>query len=186
MAGVDEAGRGPLAGPVVAAAVILPETFDLPGLNDSKKLSVAHRERLFPLIRTQARAIGLGIVSPAEIDAGNILDATLRGMSLAIRRLRVAADFLLVDGTIPVPLPIPYKTLRQGDSRSLSVAAASIVAKVIRDRMMCAYDRRFPGYDFARHKGYGSARHLAALERLGPCPIHRLSFARVKPPMEEP
>lgn len=180
VAGIDEAGRGPLAGPVVAAAVVLPETFDLPGLTDSKKLSPRARERLLPLICAQALAVGVGIVPAAEIDVINILQATLKGMSLAVGRLRRPADYLLVDGITPVPLPLPQQTLKKGDSRSLSVAAASVVAKVVRDRMMVGYDRRYPGYGFAGHKGYGSAAHLEAIARLGPCPLHRLSFGGVR------
>jgi ribonuclease HII len=180
VAGVDEAGRGPLAGPVVAAAVILPEDFDLPGLNDSKQVAPKERQRLFLAIRRQAVAIGLGIASAVEIDDINILQATLRGMSLAVRRLKIAADYLLVDGITPVPLSIRQITVKQGDSRSCSIAAASIVAKVVRDRMMAGYDRRFPGYGFAAHKGYGCASHLEAIARLGPSPLHRLSFSGVR------
>jgi ribonuclease HII len=180
VAGIDEAGRGPLAGPVVAAAVILPETFELPGLTDSKKLSEKKRETLYPLIRRQARAIGVGIVSSSEIDELNILQATLRAMSLAVSRLRHPADYLLIDGITPLPLSIPQKTLKKGDSRSLSIAAASVVAKVIRDRMMTGYDRHFPGYGFARHKGYGSAEHLKAIASMGPTPLHRLTFGGVR------
>lgn len=179
VAGVDEAGRGPLAGPVVAAAVVLPERFDLPGLTDSKKLSTAQRERLFPLIRSQA-SVGVGVVSAAEVDALNILQATLKGMSLAVRRLPVVADYLLVDGITPVPLPLEQMTIKQGDSRSLSVAAASVIAKVVRDRIMVAYDRLYPEYGFAGHKGYGSARHMEAIVRHGPCPLHRRTFRGVR------
>jgi ribonuclease HII len=186
VAGIDEAGRGPLAGPVVAAAVILPETFELPGLDDSKKLSENQRDRLFPLIRAQALSIGVGFASAAEIDAVNILQATLRSMCLAVQRLARPADFLLVDGISPVPLPLPQQTLKQGDSRSLSIAAASVVAKVVRDRVMVGYDRRYPGYGFARHKGYGSREHLAAIARLGPSPLHRRSFGGVREHLETP
>jgi ribonuclease HII len=186
VAGIDEAGRGPLAGPVVAAAVILPEVFDLPGLDDSKKLSEKQRDRLFPLIRSQSLAIGVGFASPAEIDAVNILQATLRGMCLAVNRLRQPADFLLIDGISPVPLSLPQQTLKQGDSRSLSIAAASVIAKVVRDRVMIAYDRRYPGYGFARHKGYGSREHLAAIARLGPSVLHRKSFGGVREHLERP
>lgn len=180
VAGIDEAGRGPLAGPVVAAAVILPSSFDLPGLTDSKKLSEAARERLFPEIRRQAIAIGVGLGSPSLIDQINILQATLKAMSLAVQRLRTPADFLLVDGNQQVPLPLPQQTLKQGDSRSLSIAAASVVAKVIRDRIMFGLEQRFPGYGFGQHKGYGSRQHLDAIAQLGPSPIHRLSFRGVK------
>jgi len=186
IAGVDEAGRGPLAGPVVAAAVILPEKFDLPFLTDSKKLSEKQREQLFPQIRSQALAIGVGIVSPVDIDRYNILQATLMGMRLAVTRLRLAADFLLVDGLNPVPLPLPQKTLKQGDSRSFSISAASVIAKVVRDRMMVAYDRRYPGYGLAKHKGYGSREHMAAIARLGPSPQHRLTFRGVREHVRTP
>lgn len=180
VAGIDEAGRGPLAGPVLAAAVILPERFDLPGLTDSKKLSASARERLFPLIRQQALAVGIGLASAAEIDRHNILQATLRAMVRAVGRLNSSPDYLLVDGITPVPLPLPQQTLKKGDSRSLSIAAASVVAKVVRDRLMTLYDGRYPGYGFAAHKGYGSAAHLEAIARLGPCPIHRASFRGVR------
>jgi ribonuclease HII len=179
VAGVDEAGRGPLAGPVVAAAVILPECFELPGLNDSKQVPPALRERLFARIRQQA-VVGVGIVSPAEIDALNILQATLKAMCLAVRRLRQKADYLLIDGITPVPLALPQQTIKQGDARSSSIAAASIMAKVVRDRMMIGYDRLYPGYGFAGHKGYGSAGHLEAIARLGPSPLHRRTFRGVR------
>lgn len=180
VAGVDEAGRGPLAGPVVAAAVVLPEEFELPGLTDSKQLSPGERERLFPLIRSRAVSVGIGVVSARLVDEVNILQATLRGMKKAVGRLKVAPDFLLVDGITPVPLPLRQQTLKKGDSRSLSVAAASVVAKVVRDRIMNAYDRLYPGYGFARHKGYGSGEHLQAIARLGPSPLHRRTFGGVR------
>ena len=180
VAGVDEAGRGPLAGPVVAAAVILPERFDLPGLTDSKQLSARNRERLFPLIRAQALAVGIGVASAAEIDQVNILQATLRSMQRAVDRLKIPADFLLIDGNVPVPLAVPQQTLVKGDSRSLSIAAASVIAKVIRDRIMTSYERIFPGYGFAGHKGYGSIAHRQALARLGPSPCHRRTFGGVR------
>ena len=180
IAGIDEAGRGPLAGPVVAAAVILPEHFELPGLTDSKLLSASARERLYPLIRAQALAVGLGVARAEEIDQINILQATLRSMQRAVGRLAVPADFLLIDGNVPVPLPLPQQTLVKGDSRSLSIAAASVVAKVVRDRIMTTYDRLFPGYGFAGHKGYGSAAHCLAIARLGPSPCHRRTFGGVR------
>jgi len=180
IAGIDEAGRGPLAGPVVAAAVILPEHFDLPGLNDSKQLSAKQRNRLFPLIHQQALAVGIGVSRAAEIDRINILQATLQGMSRAVQRLAVPPDFLLVDGITPVPIGIEQKTLKKGDSRSLSIAAASVVAKVVRDRIMVAYDCLFPEYGFAAHKGYGSQLHRDAVARYGPCICHRRSFAGVR------
>ncbi len=153
VAGIDEAGRGPLAGPVVAAAVILPEDFDLPGLNDSKQISERKRNQLFPMIYEQAMAVGIGVSRADEIDRINILQATLLGMSRAVMRLPVAPDFLLVDGITPVPLGIEQKTLKKGDSRSLSIAAASVIAKVVRDRIMLAYDRLFPEYGFCRPQG---------------------------------
>jgi ribonuclease HII len=180
VAGIDEAGRGPLAGPVVAAAVILPETFDLPGLTDSKQLSEKARERLYPLIRTQALAVGIGVARPEEIDRINILQATLLGMQRAVGRLNVPPDFLLIDGNVPVPLGVPQQTLVKGDARSLSIAAASVVAKVVRDRIMCSLDRLHPGYGLAGHKGYGSAAHREAIARLGPSPCHRRTFGGVR------
>jgi len=180
VAGIDEAGRGPLAGPVVAAAVILPQTFELPGLTDSKQLSEKKRNQLFPLIRSQARAVGVGIVSAAEIDRINILQATLCAMGLAVDRLKVPADALLVDGITPLPTTLTQQTLKKGDSRSLSIAAASVIAKVVRDRMMAGYARRYPGYGLEGHKGYGSAAHLEAIAKLGPSPVHRLSFRGVR------
>lgn len=184
VAGVDEVGRGPLAGPVVAAAVILPPRFELPGLTDSKKLSATARERLLPLIRRQALAIGVGVISARQIEQSNILQATLQAMLLAVGRLQQPADFLLVDGISQIPLALPQQTLKQGDSRSLSIAAASVVAKVVRDRMMAGYARRYPGYGFEGHKGYGSAAHLAAIAELGPCELHRRTFAGVREHLE--
>jgi ribonuclease HII len=180
VAGVDEAGRGPLAGPVVAAAVILPETFSLPGLTDSKQLTEKARERLYPLICSQALAVGIGVARAEEIDQVNILHATLRSMQRAVGRLRVPPDFLLVDGNVPVPLALPQQALVKGDARSLSIAAASVVAKVVRDRIMCSLDRLHPGYGLAGHKGYGSAAHLEAIGRLGPSPCHRRTFGGVR------
>jgi ribonuclease HII len=180
VAGVDEAGRGPLAGPVVAAAVILPENFDLPGLNDSKQISEKKRNQLLPMIHEQALAVGIGVSRAGEIDRINILQATLLGMSRAVKRLSVAPDFLLVDGITPVPLDIEQKALKKGDSRSLSIAAASVVAKVVRDRIMLAYDRLFPEYGFSGHKGYGSQKHRDAVALHGPCICHRRTFAGVK------
>lgn len=184
VAGVDEVGRGPLAGPVVAAAVILPPRFDLPGLTDSKKLSLAARERLLPQIRRQALAIGVGVVAARQIEQSNILQATLQAMVLAVGRLWLPADYLLIDGINQLPLPLPQLALKQGDCRSLSIAAASVVAKVVRDRMMAGYARRYPGYGFEGHKGYGSAAHLAAIARLGPCELHRRTFAGVREHLE--
>ena len=186
VAGIDEAGRGPLAGPVVAAAVILPEDFDLPGLNDSKQISEQKRNHLLPMIREQALAIGVGVSRADEIDRINILQATLLGMSRAVKRLPVRPDFLLVDGITPVPLEIKQKTLKKGDSRSLSIAAASVVAKVVRDRIMVAYDRLFPEYGFSGHKGYSSQKHRDAVALYGPCVCHRRTFAGVREHCERP
>ncbi len=180
VAGIDEAGRGPLAGPVVAAAVILPENFDLPGLNDSKQLSEKKRNQLYPLIHAQALAVGIGVSRADEIDRINILQATLKSMSRAIERLSLLPDFLLVDGITPIPIEIEQKTIKKGDSRSLSIAAASVIAKVVRDRIMVAYDRHFPGYGFAGHKGYGTQQHRDAVASYGPCICHRRTFAGVK------
>ena len=186
VAGIDEAGRGPLAGPVVAAAVILPEHFDLPGLNDSKQISEKKRNQLYPLIYQQAIAVGIGVGRADEVDEINILQATLKAMSRAVGRLSLPPDFLLVDGITPIPIGIEQKTLKKGDSRSLSIAAASVIAKVVRDRIMVAYDRLFPDYGFAGHKGYGSQKHRDAIAQYGPCVCHRRTFAGVKEHCETP
>ncbi len=180
IAGTDEAGRGPLAGPVVAAAVILYPGQMLSGVNDSKKLTERQRERLFPLIMAEARAVAIGICDHGEIDKLNILRASLEAMRRAVTSLTVAADFILIDGTFSLTLELPQQTIIKGDSLSLSIAAASIIAKVTRDRLMVEYDALYPGYGFAAHKGYPSAAHRAAIARLGPCPIHRKSFRGVK------
>ncbi|MDE1976108.1 MAG: ribonuclease HII [Elusimicrobia bacterium] len=179
--GVDEAGRGPLAGPVVVAAVLLPDG-DLPELSradDSKKLSARERERLFPLIRAKALAVSVAWAHPAAIDRDNILRATLGAMKRAVSRVRQDA-LVLVDGNRAIPgLGRPQVPLVDADAKSLSVACASIVAKVVRDRWMESMDRRYPSYGFSRHKGYGTAFHLERLRALGPSPIHRRSFAPV-------
>lgn len=180
VAGIDEAGRGPLAGPVVAAAVILPIDFELPGLTDSKKLSEKQRDKLYPLIREQARAVGVGVATAVEIDRINILQATLLAMQRAVGRLAEAPDHLLIDGITPLPVSISQQTLKKGDSRSLSVAAASVVAKVVRDRIMYSFDKQQPVYGFAKHKGYGTAQHRQAIAEFGPGRQHRTSFAGVK------
>jgi ribonuclease HII len=180
IAGVDEVGRGPLAGPVVAAAVVFPQDFQLPDLLESKQLSAPKREYFFGLIRKQALAIGLGMVHARQVDEINILQATLKAMAEAVQRLKKPADYLLVDGIFKVPCPLEQKTIKKGDNLSHSIAAASVIAKVVRDRIMTAYDQRFPGYGFASNKGYGSAAHLAALARQGPSPVHRLSFKGVR------
>ncbi|MGQ9513037.1 ribonuclease HII [Thermodesulfitimonas sp.] len=180
IAGVDEAGRGPLAGPVVAAAVVLPEAVDLPGLNDSKLLSAAQRERLAAQICACARAWAVGLASVAEIDALNILQASFLAMRRALAGLTLQPDHVVVDGR-PIPrLPLPQTGVVRGDAQVAVVAAASIIAKVTRDRLMVALDREFPQYGFARHKGYPTREHLAALRRYGPSPHHRRSFGPVK------
>jgi ribonuclease HII len=180
IAGIDEAGRGPLAGPVVAAAVILPDRFDLPGLTDSKKLSEKQRNRFYPQIRAQARAVGVGVASAAEIDQINILQATLLAMRRAVSRLSLTPDYLLIDGITPLPLDISQQTLKKGDSRSLSIAAASVIAKVVRDRIMSAFARQLPEYGLAKHKGYGTKHHRHAIAEFGPTWLHRKTFAGVK------
>jgi ribonuclease HII len=176
IAGIDEAGRGPLAGPVVAAAVILPHEYSNPEINDSKSLSPQQRENLYDVIREEALSIGLGVVEAAVIDEVNILQATLIAMKEAFWELSLAPDFLLIDGITSLPLSIPQRTIIKGDSRSISVAAASIVAKVSRDRIMDIYHRQFSQYNFAKNKGYGTVEHRVALRKYGPCKIHRMSF----------
>lgn len=180
IAGIDEAGRGPLAGPVVAAAVILPEGFSLPGLTDSKQLSEKKRDSFYPLIHQQALAVGIGVATSVEIDRINILQATLLAMQRAISRLKVEPDHLLIDGITPLPLQTAQQTLKKGDSRSLSIAAASVIAKVVRDRIMYSLEHQHPQYAFARHKGYGTAVHRKAIAEFGPCRHHRLTFGGVK------
>lgn len=180
IAGVDEAGRGPLAGPVTAAAVILPEELRIRGVDDSKKLSPHKREQLFDVIMSRALSVGVGIVAPDVIDSINILQAARRAMLEAVQQLLPQPDFILIDGISTISTAIPQKTVKKGDSLSLSIAAASIIAKVTRDRLMLEMDARYPGYGLAGHKGYGSARHLEAIRLLGPSPIHRLTFAGVK------
>ena len=184
IAGVDEAGRGPLAGPVVAAAVILPENFTLPGLTDSKKLSEKKRDQFYPLIQQQATAVGIGVASAAEIDQINILQATLLAMQRAVSRLQLTPDHLLIDGITPLRQSIPQQTLKKGDSRSLSIAAASVIAKVIRDRIMYTFAKQLPQYGFAKHKGYGTKLHRQAIAEHGPSWQHRKTFAGVKEHLE--
>jgi ribonuclease HII len=174
--GVDEAGRGPLSGPVVAAACILPMGLELDGLNDSKKLSPKKREKLFDLILENAISASIASASPEEIDALNILNATMLAMRRAIEGLSVPADFALIDGNCAREIPIPAKTVVSGDAISSSIAAASILAKVTRDRLCLEDDRLYPAYGFAKHKGYGTKAHMEALRALGPTPIHRRSF----------
>lgn len=179
VAGVDEAGRGPLAGPVVAAAVVLPTGIALEGVADSKRLSPRRREAADTLIRRSAVAHAVGIASSAEVDELNILRATHLAMRRAVEALDPPADFAIVDGLPVRGLPVPHRAVVGGDARCAPIAAASVVAKVARDRLMVEIDARWPGYGFARHKGYAAPEHLAALRRLGPCPEHRLSFAPV-------
>jgi ribonuclease HII len=175
--GVDEAGRGPLAGPVVTAAVVLDPSAIPPGLDDSKKLDAETRARLFDLICASAH-VAVASASAREIDRTNIRAATLAAMARAVAALPVRPALALIDGRdVPPGLSIPGRALVKGDQLSVSIAAASIIAKVVRDRMMIAADAAWPGYGFADHKGYGTARHLDAIARLGPCPLHRMSFA---------
>jgi ribonuclease HII len=189
VAGVDEAGCGPLAGPVVAAAVLFPQSwltaglcFKLRGLNDSKQLSEEQREKFYAIITSHPEIrFGVSVVDVEMIDRINILQAAHRAMRLALDQLQPAPQHVLVDGRPVKSLRIPHTPLVKGDRRSYSIAAASVVAKVTRDRLMVEYDRQFPGYGFAEHKGYGTPRHLAAIEALGPCPIHRRSFSPFRP-----
>jgi ribonuclease HII len=179
VAGVDEVGVGPLAGPVVAAAVILPLGLTLPGLNDSKCLSQKARERLAESIRAEALAYSIAEVAPAEVDRLNVYHASLEAMRRAVAGLSQAADHLLVDARTVPGVEVPQTPLVGGDASEASIAAASIVAKVYRDALMCNLERRHPGYGFDRHKGYGTRQHLEALRRLGPSVVHRRSFAPV-------
>lgn len=178
-AGVDEVGRGPLAGPVVAAAVILPEVFSLEGLDDSKKLTHLQRLEMLEKINSTALALAVGIVDHEEIDSINILRASLLAMEKAVNNLLMKPDFLLIDGNQRTSLPIPQKTIIKGDSRCCSIAAASIVAKVVRDELMVQYHELYPQYNFKTHKGYATREHLEAIRKYGPCPIHRKSFRGV-------
>ncbi|MER2041008.1 MAG: ribonuclease HII [Desemzia incerta] len=179
IAGVDEVGRGPLAGPVVSAAVILPEDFNIVGINDSKQLSLAKRNELFDIIQEKALAVGVGIKDAAVIDQVNIYEASKLAMLEAIEQMPIQPDHLLVDA-MTLPLPISQESIIKGDAKSVSIAAASIIAKVTRDRMMEEYDVMYPGYGFPNNAGYGTKEHLTALEDLGVTPIHRRSFAPVR------
>lgn len=181
VAGIDEAGRGPLAGPVVAAAVILPEGFEADDLNDSKKLSPARREKLHALITAEGSGVvwGLARVEPEDIDSINILKATHRAMALAAQSLGVVPSMTLIDGLPVTGFPYPFRAIVKGDLKSMSIAAASILAKVDRDRIMLEYAKIYPQYGFERHKGYGTKFHLESLKNYGPCEIHRQSFAPV-------
>ena len=176
--GVDEAGRGPLAGPVCAAAVILPPNMEIPGLNDSKKLTDKKRRELFDIITNEAVAYGIALVGEKEIDEINILQATFRAMEQAVARLNMNPDVVLVDGNREPKLGLPVKTVVKGDSLSASIAAASILAKVTRDRLMEQLDEAYPQYGFVVHKGYGTKRHYEALREHGPSSIHRMTFLK--------
>ena len=176
IAGIDEAGRGPLAGPVVAAAVILQPGYENREIRDSKQLSPQKRERLYGIIREEALSVGIGVVEAAVIDAVNILRATLLAMEEAVSELSVSPDYLLIDGRNSLSLAIPQETIIKGDARSISIASASIVAKVSRDKIMEIYHRQFPQYNFARNKGYGTEEHRRAIGEHGLCKIHRRTF----------
>ena len=177
--GVDEAGRGPLAGPVCAAAVILPEGLEIEGLNDSKKLSEKKREQLFDIITEKAIAYCVAYGTLEEIEEKNILQATFLAMNRAIEGLEIKADFALIDGNkIPTGIKIPAAAIVKGDAKSMSIAAASILAKVSRDRLLMEYDAMYPEYQFAKHKGYGTKLHYEMLDTYGPCPQHRKTFLK--------
>ena len=176
--GVDEAGRGPLAGPVCAAAVILPRGHQIPGLNDSKKLTDKKRRELFPLIKEQAIAYGIGMASHEEIDEINILQATYLAMERAISQLEGKADMALIDGNRAKDFGMAVQTVVKGDSLSANIAAASVLAKVTRDDLMVEMAKEFPGYGFEVHKGYGTKAHYEALRNMGPCAIHRMTFLK--------
>ena len=176
--GVDEAGRGPLAGPVCAAAVILPANLDIPGLNDSKKLSDKRRRELYPVIMEQAIAYGIGLADHKEIDEINILQATFLAMERAMQNLSVKPELALIDGNREKDFGVPVKTVVHGDSLSASIAAASVLAKVTRDDIMLQMAEEYPGYGFEIHKGYGTKAHYQALAEKGPCPIHRMTFLK--------
>ena len=177
--GVDEAGRGPLAGPVCAAAVILPEDLEIEGLNDSKKLSEKKREQLFDIIIEKAISYCVAYGTLEEIEEKNILNATFLAMNRAIDGLNIKPDFALIDGNkIPTGINVPAAAVVKGDAKSMSIAAASILAKVSRDRLLMEYDKKYPQYQFAKHKGYGTKLHTDLIKEFGPCEIHRLSFLK--------
>ncbi len=180
MAGVDEAGRGPLAGPVVAAAVVLPPDLSLPGVNDSKKLTPHQREKAYVDIVGGALSVGIGIIDHDEIDRINILKASLKAMDRAVAQLTCPVDYILVDGIHPIPDKNSQLAVKDGDSLSLPIAAASIIAKVIRDRMMDIYHQHYPCYNFAANKGYGTREHREAIRQYGYCMLHRKTFRGVK------
>ena len=177
--GIDEAGRGPLAGPVVVAAAIMPRNSMIEGVNDSKKLSEKKREALYELITNEAIAWGVGIIDQKEIDRINILNATKEGLTTAVKSLQIKPDRIIVDALNGIDtLGIPYTSIIKGDAKCYSIAAASIIAKVTRDRIMRQWDEIYPMYGFEKHKGYGTAAHIAAIKEYGLCPLHRLSFVK--------
>ncbi|OQW97927.1 MAG: ribonuclease HII [Desulfobacteraceae bacterium A6] len=180
IAGIDEAGRGPIAGPVVSAAVIIPLSSYIEGVTDSKQLTPKKRDLLYKIIYEHALSVGIGIVDPAEIERINILKASLLSMAMAVQNLSPQPDFLLVDGIFQIPYALPQMAVPRGDCLSLSVAAASIIAKVTRDRLMEKYHYEYPEYGFDRHKGYPTREHKEAVRRFGCCPIHRKSFKGVR------
>lgn len=189
IAGVDEAGRGCLAGPVVAGACILPAEYDLPGLNDSKQLTAEKREVLYDLIRDQAVAWAVGVAWAPEIDEINILQATFQAMGRAVRGMKVPPKFLRIDGNKTIPpyalkLDVPQEYVIQGDGKVPAISAASIMAKTFRDRLMVKLSKRYPGYGISKHMGYGTKVHMEAIRKLGPCKIHRMTFKGVKPEQE--
>ena len=177
--GIDEAGRGPLAGPVVVGAVIMPRDSMIEGVNDSKKVSEKKREKLFDIITEEAIAYGVGIIDQKEIDRINILNATKEGLTMAVKELNPKPDLIIVDALSKIDTEgIPYKSIIKGDAKCYSIACASIIAKVIRDRIMRQWDEVYPQYGFIKHKGYGTAAHIAAIKEYGLCPLHRLSFVK--------
>lgn len=177
--GIDEAGRGPLAGPVVVAAVIMPKDSMIEGVNDSKKVSEKKREKLYELIIEEAISYSVGIVDQNEIDRINILNATKAGLTEAVRTLKVKPELILVDALTNIDTcGVPYKSIIKGDAKSYSIVAASIIAKVTRDRIMREWDKVYPQYGFEKHKGYGTAAHISAIKENGLCPLHRLSFVK--------
>ena len=177
--GIDEAGRGPLAGPVVVAAVIMPKDSMIEGVNDSKKVSEKKREKLYELIIEEAISYSVGIVDQNEIDRINILNATKAGLTEAVRTLKVKPELILVDALTNIDTcGVPYQSIIKGDAKSYSIAAASIIAKVTRDRIMREWDKVYPQYGFEKHKGYGTAAHISAIKENGLCPLHRLSFVK--------
>lgn len=177
--GIDEAGRGPLAGPVVVASVIMPKDSMIEGINDSKKISESKREKLYEKIIQEAISYAVGIIDQKEIDEINILNATKKGLTTSLKELSVKPDIILVDALTGIDtLQIPYQSIIKGDAKAYSISAASIIAKVTRDRIMRKYDEIYPKYQFAKHKGYGTAAHIASIKEYGICPIHRLSFVK--------